>query len=79
MGLPSRNTSTSDDDYEAKHTAWREACKNLRIARAKERVSIFPEVNAAREPEQRQVREEIRKAREAEAAARKALNFPWES
>jgi hypothetical protein len=80
MSLFSRNSNgTSDDDYETKHAAWREARKNLDTARGKERISIFPEVNAAREAEQAQVREEIKAARQAEETARKALNFPWDT
>lgn len=67
-----------DREYEAKHTVWRMARKNLDTALAQERRSVFPEVNAAREAQQRQVREEIKQARKAEKAARKALNLPWE-
>lgn len=79
MGLFSRKTNTSDDDYETKHAAWRTARKTLEAAQAKERRSVFPEVNAAREAEQSQVREEIEQARAAEETARKTLNFPWDN
>jgi hypothetical protein len=78
MGLFSRNTNTSDDDYETKHAAWRQASKDLTAAQAKDRHSVFPEVNAGRATEQQAVREEIAQARQAEETARKALNFPWE-
>lgn len=77
MGLFSRNTS--NDDYETRHTTWRETRKNLDTAQAKQRHSVFPEVNAARETEQQAVREEIKTAKQAEETARKALNFPWEN
>lgn len=67
-----------DQEYEAKHTVWRAARADLDTALTKDRHSVFPDVNAARELEQRQVREEIKQARRAEAAARKALDLPWE-
>lgn len=67
-----------DQEYEAKHTVWRAARADLDAALAKERHSVFPDVNAEREPEQRQVRAEINTAREAEEAARTDLNLPWE-
>ncbi|MET9813175.1 hypothetical protein [Streptomyces sp. NPDC006355] len=79
MGLFSRNTNTSDsDDYETKHAAWRQARADLDAAQAKDRRSVLPEVNREREAEQQAVRKEIAQARQAEKAARKALNFPWE-
>lgn len=80
MGLFNRSTNTSDSDdaYEAKHTVWRQARKDLTAAQAKERHSVFPEINQQREAEQQAVRKEIKAARQAEETARKALNFPWE-
>jgi 6,7-dimethyl-8-ribityllumazine synthase len=69
----------TNDDYETRHATWREARAALTEATAKERHSVFPEVNAARETEQQAVREEIKAAKQAEEAARAALNFPWES
>jgi hypothetical protein len=79
MGLFNRNSSDSTDAYEAKHTEWRQARRDLDTARAKERHSVFPEVNRKRAAEQQAVREEIKAARQAEETARKALNFPWEN
>lgn len=77
MSLSSNNTS--NDDYETRHTTWRETRKNLDAAQAQQRHSVFPEVNAARQAEQTQVREQINAARHAEETARAALNFPWEN
>jgi hypothetical protein len=67
-----------DHEYEAKHTVWRAAKADLDAALAKQRHSVFPDVNAERQPEQRQVRAEINAAQEAEKAARKDLDLPWE-
>lgn len=69
----------TDEEYEQKHATWREARTALTEATAKERHSVFPEVNAARKTEQQAVREEIKAAKQAEETARKALHLPWES
>ncbi|MET8566103.1 hypothetical protein ABZV75_38155 [Streptomyces flaveolus] len=78
MALFSRN-SDSSDDYETRHTAWRQASKDLSAAYSKVRHSTDPAVNQARAAEQAAVREEIRQAKQAEETTRRALNFPWES
>ncbi|MFD4788899.1 hypothetical protein ACFWN1_17950 [Streptomyces sp. NPDC058459] len=70
--------SNSTGDYEQKHTAWREARRDLDAARSKERYSVDPAVNQDRGAEQAAVRAEIRQAEQAEQTARTALRFPWE-
>ncbi|WP_225811310.1 hypothetical protein [Streptomyces spinosus] len=70
--------SRTADDYEQKHSAWRQAARDLAAARRKDRHSVDPAVNRARAAEQAGVRAEIKQAEEKEKAARKALNFPWE-
>lgn len=78
MGPFSRETPDTAA-YEALHTTWRAAKKNLDAAQAKVRHSTSPAVNASRASEQQAVREEIRQATEAEQQARSALRFPWNS
>lgn len=78
MGPFSRETPDAAT-YEALHTTWRAAKKDLDAARSRQRHSTNPAVNAGRASEQQAVREEIRQAKEAEQSARKALRFHWDN
>ncbi|MEU3527537.1 hypothetical protein AB0E62_27325 [Streptomyces sp. NPDC038707] len=77
MGWFSRSSS-EQSDYEQKHTAWRQARRDLDAAYSQERRSVFASVNHERAAEQAAVKDEIKQAEQNEAAARKALNFTWE-